>query len=61
MLADGADIDPEKLGGFLLVEPERLGLVEHLDPDSSRLGLVQDELPVVGLLGIAHTALNILC
>ena len=39
---------PEKLGDFLLVEPKRLGFVEHLDPDSPLLGLVQNEFSFVG-------------
>ena len=49
-----ANINPEKLGDFLLVEPKGLGFVEHLDPDSPLLGLVQNELPFVVFFGVFH-------
>ena len=47
MFADGANINPEKLGDFLLIEPKRIGLVEHLDSDRPRLGLIQNKLTFV--------------
>lgn len=53
----GSQVHPEKIGDFLLVEPEGLGLVEDLDPDRPLLGLVQNEFPFVGLLAVGHTGL----
>ena len=45
---------PEKLGDFLLVEPEGLGFVEDFDPDRPLLGLVEDQIAFGGFVGVGH-------
>jgi hypothetical protein len=57
MVTYGSQVDPEKLGDSLLIEPEGLRFVENLDSDSPLLGLVQNEFPFVGFFGISHVVL----
>jgi hypothetical protein len=46
------NLDPEQLGHALLVEPEGLGLVEHLDPHGVVCRAVEDQLAFLrGLVG----------
>jgi hypothetical protein len=40
VLTYGPQVNAEELGDFLLIEPKRPGLIEHLDPDRPLLGLV---------------------
>lgn len=58
VLTYGPWVDAEKLGDLLLVEPERLGFIEHLDPDRSLRGLVQDEFAFVGSFCVGHALLQ---
>jgi hypothetical protein len=55
MVTYGPKIDPEQLGDSLLIEPKGLGFIEDLDSDRPRLGLVQNEIPFIGLFGFVHT------
>ena len=57
VLTYGPQIDPEQLGDFLLVEPERFGFLEHLNPDGPLRAAVQDQFSFVRLVGIGHTVL----
>ena len=44
----GSQVNPEKLGDLLLVEPKRLGLIKNLNSDRPFLGLIQNEFSFVG-------------
>jgi hypothetical protein len=55
VVADGADVDAEHLGHAPLVEPERLGLVQHLDVHGVIGGAVEDELAFLGRL-VGHAS-----
>jgi hypothetical protein len=54
MVTYGSELNTKKLGDFLLIEPKRIGLVEYLDSDHPRLGLIQNEFPFVRFFRFRH-------
>ncbi len=57
VVAFGAKIHAKQVGDPLLVQPERLGFVQHLDPNRSFCGLVEDRCHFVWLIrDLAHWA-----
>lgn len=50
----GGKSHPKQFGDFLLIEPKRLILEKHLDPDRTLPGLVQEQLAFVRPFRFGH-------